>query len=57
LTVSRKILREHGGDITVQSQPNKGSRFTLRIPILTAPQAESVRRTVLAGDTVTDAQP
>lgn len=54
LTVSRKILREHGGDITVQSQPNKGSRFTLRLPILTAPQAESVRRTVLAGDTVSD---
>jgi signal transduction histidine kinase len=33
LAVSRKILREHGGDITVQSQPAKGSKFTLRIPI------------------------
>jgi signal transduction histidine kinase len=33
LAVSRKILREHGGDILVQSQPGKGSKFILRIPI------------------------
>jgi signal transduction histidine kinase len=33
LAVSRKILREHGGDITVQSHVNKGSKFILRIPI------------------------
>jgi signal transduction histidine kinase/pSer/pThr/pTyr-binding forkhead associated (FHA) protein len=33
LAVSRKILREHGGDIMVQSQPGKGSRFILRLPV------------------------
>jgi signal transduction histidine kinase len=33
LAVSRKILREHGGDILAQSQVGKGSRFTLRLPI------------------------
>ncbi len=33
LPVSRKILREHGGDIIVESQVGKGSRFTLRLPI------------------------
>jgi signal transduction histidine kinase/pSer/pThr/pTyr-binding forkhead associated (FHA) protein len=33
LPVSRKILREHGGDIVVQSQPGRGSRFILRLPI------------------------
>jgi signal transduction histidine kinase/pSer/pThr/pTyr-binding forkhead associated (FHA) protein len=33
LAVSRKILREHGGDILVQSQPGKGSKFILRLPI------------------------
>lgn len=33
LAVSRKILREHGGDITVQSQLEAGSTFTLRLPI------------------------
>ncbi len=33
LAVSRKILREHGGDILVASQPGKGSQFTLRLPV------------------------
>jgi signal transduction histidine kinase len=33
LAVSRKILREHGGDILAQSQPGKGSTFILRLPI------------------------
>jgi signal transduction histidine kinase len=31
--VSRKILREHGGDILVQSQQGQGSLFTLRLPM------------------------
>ncbi len=33
LAVSRKILREHGGDILVTSQIGKGSRFVLRTPL------------------------
>ncbi len=33
LPVSRKIMREHGGDITVQSQIGVGSKFTLKLPI------------------------
>jgi signal transduction histidine kinase len=33
LAVSRKILREHGGDIVVQSEVGKGSIFTLRLPL------------------------
>jgi signal transduction histidine kinase len=33
LAVSRKILREHGGDILVQTQPGQGSTFTLRLPL------------------------
>lgn len=36
LPVSRKILREHGGDILVQSLLEKGTKFTLRIPLKTA---------------------
>jgi signal transduction histidine kinase len=36
LPVSRKILREHGGDIIVQSVVDKGSKFTLRIPMKSA---------------------
>jgi signal transduction histidine kinase len=33
LPVSRKILREHGGDLQVQSQLGTGSKFTLRLPV------------------------
>ena len=33
LAVSRKILREHGGDILVHSQPGEGSVFILRLPL------------------------
>lgn len=33
LAVSRKILREHGGDILVKSQVGKGSQFILRLPL------------------------
>jgi signal transduction histidine kinase/pSer/pThr/pTyr-binding forkhead associated (FHA) protein len=33
LPVSRKILREHGGDILVESRVGKGSRFVLRLPL------------------------
>jgi signal transduction histidine kinase len=36
LPVSRKILREHGGDIAVQSVVGKGSKFALRIPMKAA---------------------
>ena len=32
LAVSQKILREHGGEIVVQSQVGQGSRFTLSWP-------------------------
>jgi signal transduction histidine kinase/pSer/pThr/pTyr-binding forkhead associated (FHA) protein len=33
LAVSRKILREHGGDIVVESETGKGSKFVLRLPV------------------------
>jgi two-component system NtrC family sensor kinase len=34
LPVSQKILREHGGDITVTSTPGHGSRFLLAFPAI-----------------------
>jgi signal transduction histidine kinase len=40
LAVSRKILREHGGEVVVQSEEGKGSTFGLRLPL----------RSPLAGD-------
>jgi len=33
LTVSRKILREHGGDIRAESTLGEGSRFVLELPL------------------------
>ena len=44
LTVSRKILREHGGDIHVTSREGEGSSFTLEFPL----------RLPLAGEAVPD---
>ncbi len=41
LPVSRKILREHGGDIVVQSVPDKGSKFVLRVPMKSAFAADN----------------
>ena len=36
LPVSRKIVREHGGDILVQSVIEKGSKFAIRLPMKSA---------------------
>lgn len=33
LAVSRKIAEEHGGGISVESQPGQGTRFTVRLPL------------------------
>jgi len=45
LPVSRKILREHGGDIVVQSVVEKGSKFSLRIPMKSAFAGDSLGST------------
>jgi len=33
LPVSRKIIAEHGGTISVSSQPGQGSAFTIELPM------------------------
>jgi signal transduction histidine kinase len=35
LALARQVIRLHGGDITLQSELNKGSTFTLSIPMTT----------------------
>ncbi len=43
LPVSRKILREHGGDIEVTSVKGKGTRFTLRWPgLVVSPESPTL---------------
>lgn len=39
LPVSQKILREHGGDVVLESEPGNGCRFTLHWPaVLSGPE-------------------
>ena len=33
LAISRKLARMMGGDVTVTSEPGKGSVFTVRLPV------------------------
>ncbi len=41
LPVSQKILREHGGEIVVTSEPGRGSRFLLEFPALREEQHQT----------------
>ena len=45
LAVSQKILREHGGDIMIESEPGKGCRFRMRWPNFEDESRNSARRT------------
>jgi signal transduction histidine kinase len=40
LSISYQIVQQHGGDIRVTSQPGKGTRFTVRLP-LTPPAVQA----------------
>ena len=42
LPVSQKILREHGGDVLLESEPGNGCRFTLHWPAVLAGPEETV---------------
>jgi signal transduction histidine kinase/pSer/pThr/pTyr-binding forkhead associated (FHA) protein len=42
LAVSQKIIREHGGDIFVESRPGEGARFTLEWPVIDQEPASGV---------------
>jgi two-component system, NtrC family, sensor histidine kinase HydH len=37
LPITKRIIQEHRGDITVQSEPNKGTTFQITFPVLDRP--------------------
>jgi signal transduction histidine kinase len=41
LPVSRKIFREHGGDVIAESKLGKGSKFIMRLPMKSPHQADA----------------
>jgi signal transduction histidine kinase len=44
LPVSQKILKEHGGNIRVESQPGQGSKFILELPARSLEDSSVARR-------------
>ena len=44
--MSRKILREHGGDLTAHTGPGKQTKFTLRIPVRSPLRSEAAASAV-----------
>jgi len=41
LFIANKIIQQHGGSITVKSEPGEGSRFSIRMPKVLSEQAKS----------------
>jgi signal transduction histidine kinase len=42
LTISRRIVEGHGGQLTVQSEPGRGSVFTFTIPLSSEPHGDAI---------------
>jgi PAS domain S-box-containing protein len=40
LFISNKIVDKHGGDITVESEPGKGTKFVVRVPLEAKPSVQ-----------------
>ncbi|WP_437666676.1 sensor histidine kinase [Sorangium sp. So ce1182] len=44
LSIVKHVIRAHGGRILVDSEPGKGSTFTLVLPVRSAPKTSAARR-------------
>ena len=49
LVVVRQVTREHGGDIEVESERGKGTRFRLKLPVLEAQRQDAKTEVSLVG--------
>ncbi len=49
LTMVKRILQAHGGEVTVESAVGQGSTFTLRLPAIATPEPSAVAARVAAG--------
>jgi signal transduction histidine kinase len=54
LPTTRKIVEAHGGTIRVQSEPGKGSQFTIRLPVYVA---QSPPNSLTAAENITISRP
>lgn len=53
LSIVKHVVSNHGGEVTVWSQPGRGSTFTIRLPVMESGQQESGskgQQSPLAGD-------
>ncbi|MFG0336061.1 MAG: PAS domain S-box protein [Maioricimonas sp. JB049] len=53
LSVSRRLAELLGGDLTVDSSPGEGSRFTLAVPVTFAQQPDRIEQAAAPGPQVT----
>ena len=53
LDISKQLSEMHGGDLTVDSQVGKGSRFTFALPIATETQLQAATSPTITNDSFT----
>ncbi|MDA0747833.1 MAG: ATP-binding protein [bacterium] len=55
LSIVQRIVTDHGGDIRIESEPNQGSRFILRLPITPVARPTQERHQASAATSQMDA--